>query len=105
MYIRDHKRKDINDSLTDWQEDEQRCVDFERVLMAEDRSLQSAVDRVTLTRLIKELAPGYRSTLLLHDLLGYEHSEICKIMNIREGTSKSQVHKARQRLRRMLKAA
>jgi DNA-directed RNA polymerase specialized sigma24 family protein len=67
--------------------------------------LQMLAERVTLERLIQKMAPGYRSTLLLHDFHGYEHAEICEIMSVRQGTSKSQLHKGRKRLRAMLLAA
>jgi RNA polymerase sigma-70 factor (ECF subfamily) len=105
MYIRDQQAKDNNESLAQWQEDQTKVVQLERVLKVQDRALQSITDRVTLERLINKMAPGYRSTLLLHDFHGYEHQEICEIMSVRQGTSKSQLHKGRKRLRAMLKAA
>jgi RNA polymerase sigma-70 factor (ECF subfamily) len=78
---------------------------LERVLKTDDQKLRNATDRVTLERVIDKLAPGYRSMLVLHDVYGYEHSEICEIMGVGQGTSKSQVHKARKRLRVLLEAA
>jgi RNA polymerase sigma-70 factor (ECF subfamily) len=105
MYIRDQQSKDSNESLAQWQEDDTKASQLERVLRVQDRNLQSITDRVTLERLINKMAPGYRSTLLLHDFHGYEHEEICEIMSVRQGTSKSQLHKGRKRLRAMLEAA
>lgn len=105
MYIRDQQAKDSNESLAQWQEDDTKVAQLERVLKVQDRNLQSITDRVTLERLINKMAPGYRSTLLLHDFHGYEHEEICEIMSVRQGTSKSQLHKGRKRLRSMLEAA
>ena len=105
MYIRDQQAKDSNESLAQWQEDDAKAAQLERVLKIQDRNLQCITDRVTLERLIAKMAPGYRSTLLLHDFHGYEHEEICEIMNVRQGTSKSQLHKGRKRLRAMLQAA
>ncbi|ABF40801.1 sigma-24, ECF subfamily [Candidatus Koribacter versatilis Ellin345] len=105
MYIRDQQAKDNNESLGQWQEDATKVVQLERVLRVQDSNLRSITDRVTLERLIAKMAPGYRSTLLLHDFHGYEHREICEIMNVRQGTSKSQLHKGRKRLRAMLEAA
>jgi RNA polymerase sigma-70 factor (ECF subfamily) len=105
MYIRDQKAKDNNESIAQMQADENKAPQLERVLKIQDRTLQSIAERVTLERLIQKLAPGYRSTLLLHDFHGYEHSEICEIMSVRQGTSKSQLHKGRKRLRAMLQAA
>ena len=105
MYIRDQQAKDSNESIGQWQEDDTKAAQLERVLRVQDRNLQCITDRVTLERLIAKMAPGYRSTVLLHDLHGYEHEEICEIMSVRQGTSKSQLHKGRKRLRAMLQAA
>lgn len=105
MYIRDQQAKDTNESLAQWQEDDTKVAQLERVLKVNDRNLQCITDRVTLERLIDKMAPGYRSTLLLHDFHGYEHEEICEIMSVRQGTSKSQLHKGRKRLRAMLQQA
>jgi len=65
----------------------------------DDRRLVGSVDRVTLTRAIGELPPGYRSVFVLHDVEGYEHNEIAEIMSCSVGNSKSQLHKARLKLR------
>ena len=69
----------------------------------EDRQLASAVDRVTLDCAIRELPAGYRTILLLHDLEGYEHSEIARLRKCSVGNSKSQLHKARVKLRQLLR--
>ena len=92
-------------TLAQWQEDQTKAVQLERVLRVQDKRLQTLAERITLERLIDKMAPGYRSTLLLHDFHGYEHEEICEIMSVRQGTSKSQLHKGRKRLRAMLEAA
>jgi len=60
--------------------------------------------RIALERSVARLAPGYRVVLLLHDVEGYEHSEIAKMMGCSVGNSKSQLHKARLRLRAQLEA-
>jgi len=62
------------------------------------------VDRIDLERAIAELPEGSRAAFLLHDVEGLEHAEVAAILNIAEGTSKSQVHKARRRLRARLRA-
>lgn len=62
----------------------------------------TAVSRVDLERAIAGLADGYRAAFLLHDVEGFEHREVAKILGVSEGTSKSQVHKARMKLRAML---
>ncbi|HMF57700.1 MAG TPA: RNA polymerase sigma factor [Pyrinomonadaceae bacterium] len=61
------------------------------------------VDRITLDRAIAQLPTGYRTVFILHDVEGYEHSEIARMRGISVGTSKSQLHKARMRLRQLLK--
>ena len=69
---------------------------------APDLRLSGAVDRVNLERSIEKLPPGYRSVFVLHDVQGYEHNEIADIMGCSVGNSKSQLHKARTRLRDLL---
>ena len=60
------------------------------------------VDSIALTRAISELADGYRKVFILHDIQGYEHKEIAKMLGCAEGTSKSQLFKARRKLRKLM---
>jgi len=69
---------------------------------APDLRLSGAVDRVNLERSIDRLPPGYRTVFVLHDVQGYEHNEIAGIMGCSVGNSKSQLHKARTKLRDLL---
>jgi RNA polymerase sigma-70 factor (ECF subfamily) len=69
---------------------------------APDLRLSGAVDRVNLERSVEKLPPGYRTVFVLHDVQGYEHNEIADIMGCSVGNSKSQLHKARTRLRELL---
>jgi RNA polymerase sigma-70 factor (ECF subfamily) len=62
----------------------------------------SQVARIDLERAIAKLPPGCRAAFLLHDVEGMEHREVAEILQVSEGTSKSQVHKARMKLRAML---
>ena len=62
----------------------------------------TVVAKLDLERAIGHLPEGCRAAFLLHDVEGFEHREVAKILGISEGTSKSQVHKARMRLRAML---
>ena len=64
-----------------------------------------AVNRLDLERAIGRLPEGCRAAFLLHDVEGFEHHEVASILGISEGTSKSQVHKARMKLRGMLRPA
>jgi len=67
-----------------------------------DIRLSGSVDRVHLERAVQQLPPGYKSIFVLHDVQGYEHNEIAEIMSCSIGNSKSQLHKARMRLRELL---
>jgi len=53
---------------------------------------------------IKELPPGLRSVFILHDVQGFKHREVAEILKCSEGTSKSQLFKAREKLRKKLQA-
>lgn len=68
----------------------------------DDRRLVHSIDRIALTRAIDRLPPGYRAVFVLHDVEGYEHNEIAQIMECSVGNSKSQLHKARLKLREVL---
>jgi len=70
---------------------------------APDPVVPSAISRMDLERAIEALPPGSKAAFLLHDVEGFEHQEIAAILGISEGTSKSQVHKARMKLRVLLR--
>jgi RNA polymerase sigma-70 factor, ECF subfamily len=70
---------------------------------ARDLRLAGLLDRLNLQRAVNQLATGYRSIFLLHDVLGYEHNEIAGIFGCSIGNSKSQLHKARVVLRQLLR--
>jgi RNA polymerase sigma-70 factor (ECF subfamily) len=72
---------------------------------ARDPSLAGAIDRMTLTRAIDDLPTGYRLIFVLHDIEGYEHNEIAEMLDCSIGNSKSQLHKARLRLRHALRSS
>ncbi len=67
--------------------------------------LAEAISRIDLERAIAQLPDGCRTVFVLHDVEGFEHHEIGDLLGISEGTSKSQVHKARMKLRAMLSGA
>jgi RNA polymerase sigma-70 factor (ECF subfamily) len=73
-----------------------------RELGAPDLLLTGSIDRVHLERAIEQLPPGYKQVFVLHDIQGFEHNEIAGIMSCSIGNSKSQLHKARMRLRELL---
>jgi RNA polymerase sigma-70 factor (ECF subfamily) len=61
------------------------------------------VDRIALDKAISQLPPGYRTVFVLHDVEGHEHEEIARMLGCSVGTSKSQLHKARMKLRMLLR--
>ena len=61
------------------------------------------VDKIALDNAIKELPKGYKNVFVLHDIEGFEHEEVARILGCSVGTSKSQLHKARLKLRKLLK--
>ena len=67
-----------------------------------DDRLSGSVDRIALTRAMKELPAGYRTIFLLHEVKGYEHREIAHLLKCSVGNSKSQLHKAKTRMRELL---
>ena len=69
----------------------------------EDHLKMPVVDRIALDKAIGQLPPGYRSVFVLHDVEGHEHEEIARMLGCSVGTSKSQLHKARMKLRTLLR--
>ena len=72
---------------------------------ADDPRLAGSIDRMQLQKSIEALPPGYRMIFLLHDVEGYEHNEIAEMVGCSIGNSKSQLHKARMKLREILKTS
>jgi RNA polymerase sigma-70 factor (ECF subfamily) len=69
----------------------------------EDPNRMPVVDRIAIDRAVGKLPPGYRTVFLLHDVEGHEHEEIARLLGCSVGTSKSQLHKARMKLRGLLR--
>jgi len=72
------------------------------VVGSADPGRMQVVDKIALERAVEELPNGYKKVFLLHDVEGFEHEEVAKILGCSVGTSKSQLHKARLRLRKLL---
>lgn len=70
-----------------------------------DLRLSGVLDHVNLSRAIEQLPDGYKEMFILHDVDGYEHKEIAEILGCTVGNSKSQLFKARLRLRKLLQEA
>lgn len=60
------------------------------------------VDKIALENAIEQLPNGYKNVFVLHDVEGFEHEEVARILGCSVGTSKSQLHKARLKLRKLL---
>lgn len=73
------------------------------VMGTENPNRMPVVDRIALDNAIAQLPKGYRTVFVLHDVEGYEHEEIGRMLGCAVGTSKSQLHKARMKLRNLLK--
>src|SRR5271156_5828517 len=102
VLMRLRKKSLPTDSLEETLDPEAENSSPKRDVGAPDLRLSGAVDRVNLERSIEQLPPGYRTVFVLHDVQGYEHNEIADIMGCSVGNSKSQLHKARTRLRELL---
>jgi RNA polymerase sigma-70 factor (ECF subfamily) len=96
MYMRRKRRRQAEEAF----DTEALRVASEK--QASQRSDHHPVDAVDLEKAINHLPDGYRVVLLLHDVEGYEHVEISQLLGISVGTAKSQLHKARVKLRQML---
>jgi RNA polymerase sigma-70 factor (ECF subfamily) len=70
---------------------------------AQDLALAGSIDRLQLQKAVEDLPPGYRTIFVLHDVEGYEHNEIAAMVGCSIGNSKSQLHKARMKLRDLLR--
>jgi RNA polymerase sigma-70 factor, ECF subfamily len=67
-----------------------------------DPRLSGAVDRIALRRAMQELPEGCRKIFALHEVEGYQHHEIAKMLDCSVGNSKSQLHKAKMKMRDLL---
>jgi RNA polymerase sigma-70 factor (ECF subfamily) len=100
------RRKSLAEtSLEEATEPDEETGGPRRDIGAPDPLMSGSIDRVNLERAVEQLPPGYKMVFVLHDMQGYEHNEIAKIMDCSIGNSKSQLHKARTRLRELLHEA
>lgn len=72
------------------------------VAISDERRRDRPILRITLERALERLPAGMRQVLVLHDVEGYTHEEIAAVMGITPGTSKSQLFKARAKMRELL---
>jgi RNA polymerase sigma-70 factor, ECF subfamily len=100
MHLR--RKKPISISLDDIDGSDEGDDRPRNEIGAPDPRLSGLVDRITLESAVEQLPRGYREILTLYDVQGYDHREIAKILGRSVGNSKSQLHKARKRLRELL---
>ena len=95
MHFRKHKRRVVRTT-------ENGELPFQTFVSSHDHKRTNIVDRILLKEVIAKLPDGYREALVLHDIEGFEHKEIAEMSGRAEGTSKSQLHKARRTLRSLI---
>jgi RNA polymerase sigma-70 factor (ECF subfamily) len=100
MSFRKKKHPQISLDETFESNEEARKPNFE--FSVPDLNLNGVIDRINLESAINQLPGGCKKMLVLHDIQGYEHHEISRILGCTVGNSKSQLHKARMRLRQLL---
>jgi RNA polymerase sigma-70 factor (ECF subfamily) len=94
MHLRKHKRRLRSEQLTENGE--------MPVQVAVSNKRTNIMDRILLSEVMAKLPNGYREAVILHDIHGLEHKEIARRKGRSEGTSKSQLHKARATLRALI---
>ena len=102
VLMRLRKKSATESSLDEMTEPDEESGGPRRDFGMPDLRLSGSIDRVNLQRAVDQLPPGYKAVFVLHDVQGYEHNEIAEIMDCSIGNSKSQLHKARMRLRELL---
>jgi RNA polymerase sigma-70 factor (ECF subfamily) len=95
-----HQEKSL-DAMFEPEEDSKVPMEFG----GPDLRLSGMLDHLNLNRAIDQLPDGYKEMFILHDVQGYEHKEIAAILGCSIGNSKSQLFKARLRLRDLLREA
>ncbi|MGH9794069.1 MAG: RNA polymerase sigma factor [Candidatus Acidiferrales bacterium] len=96
------RRKERTETSTDDPEYASQRDKVPREIGSSETSMLGAFDRRNLLRAIRELPCGHKRVFLLHDVLGYRHSEIVDLVGCSIACSKSRVHRARKRMRHLL---
>lgn len=103
MHIRQNRSRLQEVPATVGTDDDEESWSAYHQAAALDGRLDRAVDRVTIERAVAKLPDGYRLVFVLHDVEGYEHHEIAELLGCSIGNTKSQLHKARIKIRQYLK--
>jgi RNA polymerase sigma-70 factor, ECF subfamily len=91
LYFRRHKA--VNVSL------DQDMLPATELKLAETVHQPDLDEHISLRRVLGQLSPRYRRVLMLHDVQGYKHDDISQLLGITSGASRSQLHKARVKVR------
>ena len=89
-------------SLEEMTEPNAEAVGRRKEICGPDLLVTGLIDRLNLRRAIERLPDGYKIMFVLHDIEGYGHGEIARMLGCSIGNTKSQLHKARMRLRKLL---
>ncbi len=73
------------------------------VAQSESSKKSPLLDRIDIDNAVEQLPAGYKIIFILHDIEGFDHEEISRKIGVSVGTSKSQLHKARLKMRKLLK--
>jgi RNA polymerase sigma-70 factor (ECF subfamily) len=102
VLMRFRRKSLIDGSVEEMSERDEQSDRPRREFGERDLRLGGVIDRLGLQRALKQMPHGYKAIFLLHDVEGYEHREIATLLGCSIGNSKSQLHKARLRLRELL---
>jgi len=102
VLMRFRRKSLIDGSVEEMSEHDEQGDRPRREFGERDLALGGVVDRLGLQRALKKMPHGYKVIFLLHDVEGYEHQEIATLLGCSVGNSKSQLHKARLRMRELL---
>jgi RNA polymerase sigma-70 factor, ECF subfamily len=102
VLMRFRRKSLVDGSVEEMSERDEESERPRREFGERDLRLGGVIDRLVLERALDQLPRGYKLMFLLHDVEGYEHQEIARLTGCSVGNSKSQLHKARLRLRQLL---
>jgi RNA polymerase sigma-70 factor, ECF subfamily len=97
------RKKPVATSLDEFMRNDEESSAPRQEIGSADLRLAGVFDRMNLQSAIEQLPEGYKAMFILHDVHGYEHNEVARILGCSVGNSKSQLHKARKRLRELLR--
>lgn len=95
----------VNESLTELRRQKKLFFKDESVIensLEHSAEIDSGLEVEEIQKLIDALPDGYKTVFVLYVVDGYKHSEISELLQISEGTSKSQLSKARSMLQAMI---